>query len=267
MKSLLYYCLKTPFCHWTIHIHSTFMNVLTRLWVAHHPGLIIRYLPHTDRSTTVEPKRLLSPIGPPSTTTARLDHKSSNSCRKHSAGQTHTEVHLEITLEFCTYISSNWAGLCADVSTGESKRFATHLTETPHERMVWNTNPYELQHTKYDMIPKTDSNRGQYWDLHTKYYMIPNTDSNRGQYRDLHTKYDMIPNTDNNRGQYWDLHTKYYMIPKTDSNRGQYRDLHTKYDMIQKTDNNRGQYWDLHAKYDMIQKTDNNRGQYWDLHA
>ena len=38
-----------------------------------------RYLPSTDRSTTVDPKRFWSPIGPSSTTNASLGHNSWNS--------------------------------------------------------------------------------------------------------------------------------------------------------------------------------------------
>lgn len=43
------------------------------------PGLMMRYLPSTDRLTTVDPRRLWSPIGPPSTTTASLGQSSWNS--------------------------------------------------------------------------------------------------------------------------------------------------------------------------------------------
>lgn len=119
---------------------------------------MIRYLPHTDRSTTVEPKRLLSAIGPPSTTTARLDHKSSNSFRnqqKKNPVQFHSTSHRKhwvdhifhelVMMMSCTYVHSERAGVWADVSAGESERFAAHLTEAPHERMIWDTNPYELQ--------------------------------------------------------------------------------------------------------------------------
>lgn len=45
----------------------------------YHPGLMMLYLPSTDRSTTVDPRRLWSPIGPPSTTTASLGQSSWNS--------------------------------------------------------------------------------------------------------------------------------------------------------------------------------------------
>ena len=43
---------------------------------------MIRYLPSTDRSTTVDPRRFLLPIGPPSTTTASLGQSSWNSFKK-----------------------------------------------------------------------------------------------------------------------------------------------------------------------------------------
>lgn len=40
------------------------------------------YLPSADKSTTVDPRRLWSPIGPPSTTTASLGQSSWNSFRR-----------------------------------------------------------------------------------------------------------------------------------------------------------------------------------------
>lgn len=50
----------------------------------YQPGLMIRYLPGTERSTTVEPSRLWSAIGPPSTTTASFGHSSLNSYKAKS---------------------------------------------------------------------------------------------------------------------------------------------------------------------------------------
>lgn len=53
--------------------------------------------------------------------------------------------HKLVMMMSCTYVHSERAGVWADVSAGESERFAAHLTEAPHERMIWDTNPYELQ--------------------------------------------------------------------------------------------------------------------------
>lgn len=40
--------------------------------------------------------------------------------------------------------SSDRTGVSADVSAGERERFATHLAEASHERVIWDTDPYEL---------------------------------------------------------------------------------------------------------------------------
>lgn len=68
------------------HLEIKKNNIVSATWTGtawtHHPGLMMRYLPSTDRLTTVDPRRLWSPIGPPSTTTASLGHSSWNSFRE-----------------------------------------------------------------------------------------------------------------------------------------------------------------------------------------
>lgn len=60
--------------------HTILAGKNITVWT-HQPGLMMWYLPSTDRSTTVEPRRLWSPIGPPSTTTASFGQSSLNSFR------------------------------------------------------------------------------------------------------------------------------------------------------------------------------------------
>ena len=55
----------------------------------------MRYLLCTDRSTTVDPRRLWSPIGPPSTTTDTLGQRSLNSFR----GKTQQRYH-QVQIEY-----------------------------------------------------------------------------------------------------------------------------------------------------------------------
>lgn len=53
---------------------------------------MMRYFPTTDRSTTVDPRRQWSPIGPPSTTTASLGQSSWNSFKKQNSSS------IEVTM-------------------------------------------------------------------------------------------------------------------------------------------------------------------------
>lgn len=128
------------------------MHVLA---LTYQPCLIMRYLPSSDRSTTVEPRRLWPPIGPPSTTTASLGQSSWNSFRwkiKKWADAILPIWKWAILINilfhrhiFRTHMYSHRACLWADVCTGKCKWLPAHLAQTSHEIVVWDTYTYKLE--------------------------------------------------------------------------------------------------------------------------
>lgn len=166
MYTYMRVCLYTHACMYTYtHTHILFFfleswkiyimtNITSLIAWTHQPCLMMRYLPCTDRSTTVDPRRLWPPTGPPSTTTARFGQSSWNSF----SGKTKSEQRLFYqyekaittnTLFYChmfrTHMYSHCAGVRADVCAGKCKWLAAHLAQTSHEVVVWDTYTYKLE--------------------------------------------------------------------------------------------------------------------------